>query len=133
MPPYRPPRPFRRTSEPPRPTQPTAAPFVAECVPGLEAFAVAELERVPGVTLAPPPRPPLSGEREGGEQASSPPPHRNGGGAGGGGRSGEVRIAYAGPWPALLNPRTVVAVDGVIASGLPRPNGLLDDGRFRQI
>jgi SAM-dependent methyltransferase len=47
--------------------------------------------------------------------------------------SGEIRFAYTGPWPALLKLRAVVAVDAVIAGGLPRPNGLLDDGRFRQI
>jgi len=47
--------------------------------------------------------------------------------------SGEVRFAYAGPWPTLLNLRTVVAVHAVISSALPRPSALLDDGRFRQL
>jgi SAM-dependent methyltransferase len=47
--------------------------------------------------------------------------------------SGEVRFAYAGPWVTLLGPRRVVAVHAVIANALPRPNALLDDGRFRQI
>jgi precorrin-6B methylase 2 len=44
-----------------------------------------------------------------------------------------LRFAYEGPWPALLHLRTVVAVHAVLASGLPRPSALLDDGGFRRI
>jgi tRNA (guanine6-N2)-methyltransferase len=49
------------------------------------------------------------------------------------GLGGEVRFSYDGPWPALLRLRTVVAVHVVLASGLPRPTALLDDGAFRRI
>ena len=48
-------------------------------------------------------------------------------------RPGAVRFDYEGPWPPLLRLRTVVAVHVVIASGLPRPTALLDDGIFRRI
>jgi precorrin-6B methylase 2 len=48
-------------------------------------------------------------------------------------RPGGVTFEYDGPWPRLLRLRTVVAVHVVLASGLPRPTVLLDDGLFRQI
>jgi tRNA (guanine6-N2)-methyltransferase len=79
-----------------------AAPFVAECLPGLEPFSAEELGRVRGLT---------------------PGPHA----------AGEIRFAYAGPWPALLRRRTIVAMYAVVASDLPRPGALLDDGRLREI
>ena len=44
-----------------------------------------------------------------------------------------LRFAYAGSWRTLLDLRTVVAVHAVIATDLPRPGALLDDGRLRQI
>jgi SAM-dependent methyltransferase len=46
---------------------------------------------------------------------------------------GAVRFSYDGPWPALLRLRTVVGVHAVLASGLPRPTALLDDGTFRRL
>jgi tRNA (guanine6-N2)-methyltransferase len=79
--------------------------FEAECVVGLERFAAAELDRLP-----------LSRAR--------------GRGPGGG---GSLRFDYDGPWPALLRLRTVLAVHVALASGLPRPTALLDDGAFRRI
>jgi SAM-dependent methyltransferase len=56
-------------------------------------------------------------------------------GAGGRGphAAGEIRFNYAGSWRTLLGLRTVVAVHAVVAADLPRPGGLLDDGRLRQI
>jgi tRNA (guanine6-N2)-methyltransferase len=49
------------------------------------------------------------------------------------GRGGEVRFDYDGPWPALLRLPTVIAVHAILATGLPRPTALLDDGTFRRI
>jgi tRNA (guanine6-N2)-methyltransferase len=44
-----------------------------------------------------------------------------------------LRFEYDGPWPPLLRLRTVVAVHAVVADGLPRPTGLLDDGTFKRV
>ncbi len=44
-----------------------------------------------------------------------------------------VPFEYDGPWPALLQLRTVVAVHVILATGLPRPSALMDDGTFRRI
>jgi precorrin-6B methylase 2 len=82
------------------------ATFEAECIVGLERFAAAELRGVRGVVL----------ERE--REARG---------------EGRLPFTYDGPWPALLRLRTVVAVHAVLASGLPRPTALLDDGVFRRI
>ena len=49
------------------------------------------------------------------------------------GTAGSVRFQYAGPWPRLLELRTVVAVHAVVASGLPRPSALLDDGTLKRL
>ena len=49
------------------------------------------------------------------------------------GAPGEVGFAFGGPWRRLLDLRTVVAVHAVVATEVPRPAALLDDGRFRQI
>ena len=44
-----------------------------------------------------------------------------------------LRIRYPGPWPRLLNLRTVVAVYALVAAGLARPSALLDDGTFKRV
>ncbi len=47
--------------------------------------------------------------------------------------AGAIPFAYDGPWPALLQLRTVVAVHVVLATGLPRPTALLGDSTFRHL
>ncbi len=44
-----------------------------------------------------------------------------------------LRFPYAGPWPPLLTLRTIVAVHAVVATGLPRPSALLDDGTLKRL
>jgi len=112
------------------------ATFEAECIVGLERFAAAEIGN-----LTPSPSPARRGEQKRPFSPLSAPemmstksifaPRSGAGGL----RSarGEVRFDYDGPWPALLGLRTVVAVHVLLASGLPRPTALLDDGAFRRI
>ncbi|MGE3913560.1 MAG: RNA methyltransferase, partial [Chloroflexota bacterium] len=49
------------------------------------------------------------------------------------GGEGAPRFSYAGPWADLLHLRTVISVQVLVATGLPRPSFLLDDGAFRHI
>lgn len=48
-------------------------------------------------------------------------------------RPDSLRFRYAGPWRRLLELRTVVAVQAVVARGLARPSALLDDGTFKRL
>jgi tRNA (guanine6-N2)-methyltransferase len=128
--------------------------FEAECITGLEGFASVEIAGLTSRSWTPSqPSPPYHGPLRGAnigfaDIPSSPRPSQGEGRGGGplryprtqgrrpgrGGSSpGVLRFAYDGPWPALLGLRTVVAVHAVLASGLPRPTALLDDGGFRRI
>jgi tRNA (guanine6-N2)-methyltransferase len=138
---------------PPPEARSEPSPFELECIAGLEQFAADEIRAVPGAVLTgrvspyPPTPSPVregggarravlpSSVRDGGEDRGAllPSPAHGGGAGGRGSPSGAIRFTYAGPWSALLRLRTVVAVHAILASGLPRPTVLLDDGTFRRI
>jgi tRNA (guanine6-N2)-methyltransferase len=137
--------------------------FEAECIVGLEPFATAELQSLisglaadardrgarRGSVGAGFQRPTRSGTNPNLPASSQQPlpsgpnsnlpalpplPRARGRGLGCRGSSdGVVPFAYDGPWPPLLQLRTIVAVHAVLAVGLPRPTFLLDDGTFRRI
>ena len=99
-------RPATRPHRPALDARPTE--FEAEVIGGLEPFAAREV-----AILAPTP-------------AQNTRPAR-------GITRGPLRFRYAGPWPRLLQLRTVVAVHAVIAAGLSRPSALLDDGTIKRV
>jgi SAM-dependent methyltransferase len=134
--------------------------FEAECIAGLERFAIAELAAVGHQRTPSQPSPPSLGvhwtpalrahgvpssPRNAYHGAPSSPLPSQGEGRGEGplrypraqdrlpGGGGSYRFSYDGPWPALLGLRTVVAVHAILERGLPRPAALLDDGGFRRI